>query len=327
MKSTDADPILLTGATGLVGIHLAQDLLNQSKTLTIRGTWHHLEPFWHHERIQYHQADLLNSDQCRQAVQGMGSVVLAAGVTGGSHRLTTSPWQMIRDNLTITMNLLEACHQAKVKRVLFISSATTVYQEESGCLAETDLDLNQEPHPSYLGLGWAMRYLEKQCAFWQREMGLEVIVARLSNVYGPYAKFDPAHSNFVAALVRKAVAQQEPFEIWGNPEVARDLIYATDCAAALTHLLLAPEHPHQVYNVGSGTLVTVGQVTEHILRISGHQPHQRLYQSNRPQVSASRSLNCNRIKDLTGWKPRVSLEEGLAQTLAWWQENQSWWPK
>jgi GDP-L-fucose synthase len=73
--------------------------------------------------------------------------------------------------------------------------------------------MNREPHRAYFGVGWAKRYVEKLCRFWYEKAGLEVIIARSSNIYGPFAKFDAEVSHFVPALLRKAVDKRDPFEV------------------------------------------------------------------------------------------------------------------
>ena len=169
------------------------------------------------------------------------------------------PHGQVTDNLIIDALLLEAMHAEGIRRIIYLSSAT-VYQEFEGCIKEDELDWNQQPHEAYIGVGWAKRFAEKLCWFWHEKYGMEIFVVRCANIYGPYARFDPANSNFIPAIIRKSVKKMDPFEVWGNPEVRRDVIYTEDFAAAVISLLMHDEIKYGVYNLGFGKAVTVGEV-------------------------------------------------------------------
>jgi GDP-L-fucose synthase len=187
--------------------------------------------------------------------------------------------------------------------------------------------MNLDPHPAYFGVGWVQRYLEKLCRFWYEKTGLEVIIARSSNIYGPFAKFDPAFSHFVPALIRKAVDKMDPFEVWGRPEVARDIIYGEDFARAIVMIMECDSLKFDIFNVGSGETTTVGDVASWALDYAQHRPREILYREDRPQTIPSRTLDCSRIRDILGWEPRHSPEEGVRKTAEWWIENKGWWQK
>ena len=157
-------------------------------------------------------------------------------------------------------------------------------------------------------------------------MGMDVKVLRAANIYGPRAPFDPDRSNFVPALIRKAVDRMDPFEVWGSPDVTRDIIFSEDFASAVLAVLTS-ETSHDTFNVASGETVTVGEVVEHALRAAGHVPDEIRYIGDAPQTIRHRSLDISRIQAETGWKPRVSPEEGILLTSQWWDANKETWKK
>jgi len=310
----------------MVGTSIVRHILSEYPVLKVRGTCHSSTPFFQHERLEYVEADLTNRQDCRSAVRGCEAAVMAAAYTGGAASAQSEPHRQTTDNLVMDANLLDACHSERVKRVAFISSAT-VYQDFDGLIAESQLDWGRDPHPSHLGVGWAKRSAEKLCQFWHEKYGMEIIVVRASNVIGPYARFDPRRSNFVPALIRKAVDAMDPFEIWGNPDVKRDIIYSDDFARAVVELLFLKSVKFDTFNVGSGKLISVREAAELALAAAGHRPGEILHNNNGLGTANSRGLDCGKIRSVSGWEPQVSLEEGICRLTRWWTRNRAWWKK
>ncbi len=318
--------IFLAGATGLAGSAIIQHILKKNPDARIRGAYNTTRPFLQDERISYIQADLTKRDECRRAVQGCDFAIMAAASTGGAGDAAFEPHRQVTDNLVMDALMLEAMYFEGVKRVIYLSSAT-VYQEFDGYIKEDDLDWNQSPHKSYVGVGWAKRSAEKLCQFWHEKYGMEIIVVRCANIYGPYAKFDPARSNFIPAIIRKAVDKMEPFEVWGSPDVARDVIFAEDFARAVILCLTSSKIKWDTFNLGFGKTVTVGDVVELSLKYAAHKPIKTVYSQDKPTTIRLRALDCKKIKELLNWEPTCSIDEGIKKTTEWWSENRDTWKK
>lgn len=281
--------------------------------------------FLNDPRVTYVRGDLRRPNDCARMMVGADLAILAAAESGGAQEAATAPWRQVTDNIVMDAVQLEALHKAGVRRAVFVSSAT-VYPETGGYLREEDLDWNQPPAPAYLGIGYAKRAAENLCNFWHEKGGLEVIVARTANIFGPYAKFDPSRANFIPALIRKAVAKQDPFEVWGSPEVARDVIYSDDFGDAIVTLACKCEISYDTFNVGSGKPATVGEVVTHILSAADYQAANVQWQRDRPTTVGFRALDCTKISQL-GWRPKVGLAEGIQRTVNWWQEHKDIWTR
>ncbi len=318
--------IFLAGATGLAGASIMARLTEGYPETRIRAVWHRREPFWRHENVEYVRGDLTSREECRRLVRGCDGAILAAATTGGAQMANSVPWEQVSDNVVMDVQMLHALHLEGVPRAVFVSTAS-VYQNFSGAVREDELDLNQDPHAAHFGVGWAKRYVEKLCRFWYEKTGLEVLVARSANIYGPFDKFEPAVSNFVPALIRKAADKSDPFEVWGSPGVARDIIYGEDFARAIVLMLDDERLKFDIFNVGSGVPTTVGQVVEWSLKQARHHPQRIDYRDDKPVTIPSRSLNCSKIKEQIGWEARCSAEEGIGRTMAWWLNNRNWWNK
>jgi len=323
---SDNQKVFIAGATGLAGSNIIQFILSNNPSIKIKGTYHQTLPFILDSRIEYVQADLTKREDCRMAVKGCDYAILAAAGTGGFHASSKMPYKQVTDNIVMDSLLLEAIYFAGVKRIIYFSSAT-VYQEFDGHIKEDDLDWNKDPHSSYIGVGWAKRSVEKLCQFWHKKYGLEIIIVRASNIFGPFAKFNPAASNFIPAIIKKAVDKMDPFVLWGKPDVTRDVIYSEDFARAIVMLLENEEVIFDTFNVGSGERTTVDDIVSWTLKFVGHTPKKVYYKGNGSPAISFRALDCSKIDQMISWKSRVSIKEGIKKTIEWWIENRNWWNK
>lgn len=319
--------LLIAGGTGLAGTGVLRQLLQTYPDVSIRiphrGT---ADRSVDDVRIEYMRADLTHSEDCARAVAGCECAVLAAAHTGGAKQALDRPWEQVTDNLVMDARLLEALAHEKVRRVVYVSTGSA-YQEFDGAIREEQMDWNADPPSAHFGVGWAKRAAEKLCRFWHHACGMEVLIARLANVYGPRARFNPDTSHFVAALVRKAAAGDDPFVVWGTPDVGRDILYADDFGSAVVAMLEATEVKFDVFNVGSGKLITVDQVAKLALKAAGHRPGKIVYDSASPKTVARRVLDCSKARDVLGWAPAVDPSDGIQRTLDWWRANKDIWQR
>lgn len=318
--------VFIAGATGLAGSAILKQLLIHAPSVSIRALSNQTEPFLINEHIEYVRADLTSPEECRRAVTGCDCAVMAAAKTSGAGVLTTQPWQQINANLFMNATLLQTLAEAGVKRLVMVGSAS-LYQNFEGYIREDQLDLNQDPPEAYMGVGWVTRYIEKLCAFWQRQSGLDIVMVRASNIFGPYSRFNPQTSNFIPALIRKAVDRLDPFEVWGSPDVTRDVIYADDFARAVVMLLEREDICFDVFNIGSGVITTVGDVLGWALKYAGHTPSRIVYNDERPSTIPFRALDCSKAHDVLGWTPEYTVEQGIENTVEWWKEYKDRWTK
>ncbi len=308
----------------MAGTAILGELLGSHPGLTVRASWCGTPPFLARDRrVEWIRADLTDAESCRRLARGCDLAVMAAAVSAGAAGHANQPWRQVTDNLVMNARLLEAVHRAGVGRAVWIGSATC-YQNAEGDLREEDLDGNADPPAAWFGVGWVARSVEKLCEFWHRQ-GLEVVVARTANIYGPFARFDPATSNFIPAIVRKAVERDEPFVVWGSPDVTRDVIFTGDFARGVAAMLADRRVPFGIFNLGSGEGVTVGEVVERSLEHAGHRPARVEWRQDRPTTVMRRVLDCRKLRDTLGWSPRITLDEGIEQTVRWWTENKDGW--
>ena len=318
--------MFVAGGAGMAGSAIVEALLNRRPEGRIRATYRSTPPATSDDRVEHLSLDLLDKQTLTDALRGCEAAVLAASESGGIQMLSEEPWRQVRPNLVLAATWLEALHDAGVGRAVFIGSAV-VYQPFDGAIREDALDLNHDPAPEAFGVGWVMRATEKLCEFWERAAGLEIVRVRAANIYGPRARFDPARSNFIPALIRKVVDRQDPLDVWGSPEVTRDVIYSADFGEAIARLLDAPGAGGKVFNVGSGRAVSVGEVVKTLLQIADYEG--RAWCTRRPlrrRRATGRSIATACVAELQ-WMPATSLEDGLRETLRWWRANRTTWQR
>ena len=317
--------VFLAGSTGLVGTAILKRLLATSPDTFVTASRHtDVGPWIRDPRVEYVSGDLRSLDTCRQMARGCDCAIMAAAYTGGAGLVNAFPWMHVKENLWLNLQMLEAFQLERLPRIVLIGSAT-LYQDCDGLVSESDLDMNQDPPPAYMGYGWAARFIENMCRFLHDKFAMHIVIARAANVFGPYARFNPATSNVIPALIRKAVDKMDPFEVWGNPSVTRDVIYSEDFAEAIVRLSDRDEGGFEVFNVGSGERTTIDQIVKWALESAGHEPRAITYLQDRPTTMKDRALDCSKIRSALNWAPRHTIEEGIAKTTQWWIENQSSW--
>jgi GDP-L-fucose synthase len=307
--------ILVAGGNGLIGSHTVQALLDRGAQ--VRATVHSKPPVVKDDRIDYLSCDLTKREECAAAVAGMDYVILCAANTSGAAMITQKPIVHITTNLLINSQVLEAACLGGVERLLFVSS-TTVYPAVTYPVKEEE-GFKGEPHSSYMGVGWMKRYIEKLAEFYHERYDLKIALIRPTNIYGPYDKFDFATSHVLPALIRRAVEQQNPFEVWGDGSAVRDFIYVSDLVEALL-LALEKNATGKPINIGSGRAVTIKEAVELILELTGNRAEIK-YDPTKPTTIPFRMVDLTQQREVLGFQPKVSFEEGLQRTIAWYRST------
>jgi GDP-L-fucose synthase len=321
-----SETICVAGASGMTGRAIIEEL--EAWEGEVRATYFSQLPSDLPQRpgLRWIAADLRRRKDCLQVLEGCSCAIHVAAITGGSVASQKNPWDQVTDNLVMGAEFLHACHEAAVKRVILVGSATC-YAPSLVPHREVDLDLNQDPYAAHFGIGWVTRSLEKLGAFWHHKTGLEIIHVRAANIFGPYAPFDPGRANFIPALISKAAQQQDPFQVFGEPGVVRDVIFSKDFARYIVALLQTKNWGYAIINLGSGRETTVDQVVQWCLLHSGHRPSHVEYTGISAPATRYRVLDCEKLLQVVGQVDLIGIEKGIALTTGWFKENQSLWKR
>ncbi len=312
--------VLVCGGAGLIGSFIARELLQRGAAVTIvdnlsSGVLDNIEDI--RDDAEVLVADLRDPAICDAAARGKDVVFQLAANMGGIGYITSIGAEIMRDSAGININMLEAARSANVERY-FYSSSACVYpeyrqtDEHVTALKEEDA-YPAEPDQFY---GWEKLFTEKLCEAYQKDYGMCIRVARFHNVFGPvYTGFDKAKGKAPCHLIMKAIQHPDsPFDIWGDGEQTRSFLYIDDCIKGVLRLV-ASDHGRPI-NIGSDRLVTINQLADIVIHISG-KTIVPTHDLTKPQGVRGRNADLTRVRQVLGWEPEVTLEEGLRRTYEW----------
>ena len=306
--------IFVAGGTGLVGGNLVSRLEKEGADFSA-SCFRTLPTF---ALDRYQKVDFTDAEQTIRALEGTESLVIAAAMTFGVKKMSENPTDAILPNLKIVGHLLEAARYHKIRRVVFLGSGT-VYQEADRPVREDELDLNLPPFGLYFGIGHVSRYLEQLCRFYARQHRIEIGILRVANIYGPHDHFDEHRSHVIPALIKRAVNGENPFRVWGSPDVIRDFIYVEDVVEAILNMLKTGIRPEPL-NLGSGVGVRIGDLVETVVEACGHSVRP-IFDQKAPTAIPYRVLDASKFVTLYGPAARTSLSEGIRRTVEWYRKS------
>ena len=303
--------ILVTGASGLIGSNLIQRL-KDIPDVNLRITCHKkvLGSFFEFETIR---TDLLDQTACDVITLDTDIVFHCAANSSGAATQIESPLSLIRDNLLMNLNILEACQKNGVKKIIWLAS-TTGYPEGDHPMREEEMFIG-DPYSKYFAVGWMKRYTEKLCQAYVTYNPMTCIILRPTNVYGPNDKIDPKRSHVIASLIRKTIECQTPIEIWGTGMDIRDVLYVDDMIDAMILAAEKIDGFHQI-NIGYGKSFTILEFLRMIQTVSGQfLPHKLI--PTGPQMIPVRRVDISKAKDVLDWSPKIDIMEGIQRTYNW----------
>ena len=300
--------VLLTGGAGFIGSHTGCELLKRGHTLTVLDN---LDPYYDTDikranleemgkfgEYEFIEGDILDRKLLKETTERNDlDLILHLAAQPGIRSSLRDPFKTYRTNIEGTINILDAAVRSGISRVINASSSSVYgnnvslpFQEAGPC----------EPASPY---GISKKTAEDYCRVFSDIHGLNVVSLRYFTVYGPRIRPDLAVYRFTDRARRG-----EPIEIYGTGEQTRDLTYINDVVKA--NMMLLDHDGSGIYNVGTGSSVTVNELAEKIISISGSGSdilHGEPLKGEAYHTLASVDLIGKEI----GWKPSVSLDEGL----------------
>lgn len=308
--------ILITGGGGFIGSHLAKYLYEQGHYVRIADIKFddYIKTPYYSEKLK---ADLRVLNNCLEATSGMDKVYNLAANMGGIGYITSVFADIMHDNILINTFMIEAAIKNKVKRYLFSSSACVYpnYKQtnsEAPALKEDDA-YPADPNEAY---GWEKLFTEELIKSYQKDYRFESRIVRYHNIYGPEGTYQGGKEKAPAALSRKVVEAPNPgtLEVWGDGEATRSFCYVDDCVRG-TIALMESDYDKPL-NIGSDRLISINDLADMIIRISGKKITKK-HNLSAPEGVKGRNADLTLVRKVLGWEPAVSLEDGLARTYKW----------
>jgi len=248
-------------------------------------------------------------------------VFMAAAKVGGILANTTYPADFIHDNLAVETGVIEAAARSGVRKLLFLGSSCIYPKLAPQPIREESL-LTGPLEPTNQWYAIAKIAGIKLAQAYRAQYGLNAISLMPTNLYGPGDNFDLESSHVLPALIRKtheALRAGAPeIIVWGSGTPRREFLHVDDLADAAVFLMLAYDTA-EIINVGTGTDVTIRELAEMIRRAAGY-TGKIVFDSSKLDGTPRKLLDVSRLTAL-GWKPRVALADGIAETWRWYVEN------
>lgn len=310
--------ILIGGAGGFIGGHLASTLLKRGHTVRavdIKPIEEWYQSFPDAENLVL---DLREKENCHQAAESCDEVYNLAADMGGMGFIENNK-ALCMISVLINTHLLMAARDKGVNRY-FYSSSACVYNAERQM--DTDNPGLKEPdaYPAMPedGYGWEKLFSERMCRHFREDFGLTTRMTRFHNVYGPHGTYDGGREKAPAAISRKVIQAlldgTKKIFIWGDGKQTRSFMYIDDCIEGIYKIMYSDiEEP---LNLGSSEMVTINELVDIVEEIADVKL-ERKYQLDAPKGVRGRNSDNTLIQSLLHWEPSISLHEGMRKTYEW----------
>jgi GDP-L-fucose synthase len=295
--------IFVAGHKGLAGSAIVRNLQKQGYTNIVTKNKSDLDL-----RSQSEVVDFFKSESIEYIFD-------AAAKVGGIHANYTYPAEFIYDNLMIQTNLIDSAYRSGVKKFLFLGSVC-IYPKFAPLPIVEDCLMTGFLEPTNEAYAIAKIAGIKMCQAYRKQYGFNAISLMPTNLYGPGDNYHPENSHVMAAMIRRFVEAKnnnlEEVVCWGDGSPKREFLYSDDLATACI-LAMQNYDEYEIMNVSTGEEVSIKQTAETVAKVVGYSGN-ITWDTTKPNGTIKRPLHIEKIKNL-GWKPEVSLESGIAESI------------
>jgi GDP-L-fucose synthase len=247
-------------------------------------------------------------------------IINAAAKVGGIRANDSHPVQFLSENLTIQANLMRAAHEAKVEKFVFLGSSC-IYPRDCPQPIKEEYLLSGPLEPTNSAYAVAKIAGIELVNSYRKEFGYKWISLMPTNLYGPRDNYNLDSSHVLPALVRRFVEAQESgvkeLILWGDGTPLREFLHVDDLARAV--YLVTQSYDSSLHlNIGTGEEITIMELATKIATAAGFQG-EIMWDKSSPSGTPRKVLDVSRIKAL-GWRPRITLDDGIASTIKWYRE-------
>ncbi|MCS6864129.1 MAG: GDP-L-fucose synthase [Gemmataceae bacterium] len=302
--------ILITGGGGFLGRHVLAELRQI-------GCVHLFAP----RRAEY---DLTNADAVRRVLEWSRPdvVIHLAAVVGGIGANRRYPGTFLYDNLMMGVQLIEACRRRGLEKFVCIGTICAYPKYTPVPFKEDDL-WNGYPEETNAPYGLAKKMLLAQLQAYRQEFNFPGVYVLPVNLYGPWDNFDLQTSHVIPALIRKCVEAQaygqSEVPVWGTGQATREFLYVADAARGIRLAAEKLESPEPV-NLGSGHEISIAHLAQKIAEQVGYRGR-LVFDPTQPDGQPRRCLDTSRAKQWLGFEATTTLDQGLAETIAWYRST------
>jgi GDP-D-mannose 3', 5'-epimerase len=307
--------VLVTGAGGFIGHHLVKYL--KGLGYWVRGVDLKHPEYESSPADEFEILDLRRWDACLQATRGIEEVYNLAANMGGIGFIEHNKAVIMHDNVLINVHMLEAARLNHITRYLYTSSACIYpgYLQKSADVTPLKEE-HAYPADAEDGYGWEKLFSERQCRHYYEDYGLETRVVRFHNIFGPLGTYDGGREKSPAAICRKIAlaAHGGEIEVWGDGLQTRSYCFVDDCVEGIYRLMRSDYR--EPLNLGQDRMISINELVDMVAN-AAHKTVTRRHNLSAPQGVRGRNSDNTRLRQVMGWEPQISLEEGLRRTYQW----------
>ena len=300
--------ILLTGGGGFLGGHV-------KRALAEAGARHVFAP-------RRREFDLTSAAEIHRLFEQVRPQIMihAAAVVGGIGANMLEPGRFFYENVIMGVQLIEAARQHALEKTVVLGTICAYPKFTPIPFREDDL-WNGYPEETNAPYGIAKKALLVQCQSYRQQYGMNAIFLLPVNLYGPCDNFDPQSSHVIPALIRRCLearaAGAREIVLWGDGTPTREFLYASDAARGIVLATQQYDKPEPV-NLGSGREISIRDLAELIARLTKFTGAIR-WDTTKPNGQPRRCLDVTRAEREFGFRAATSFEQGLAETIAWYE--------
>ncbi len=307
---------LVTGGAGFIGSHLAERLLGDGHEVLVldnysTGRRQNLDFLKDNPKLKIHEADISNFSAIEPYFSGIDWVFHIAALADIVPSIQ-NPLSYHKSNVDGTVNVMEASHKHEIKRVVYAASSSCYGIPDSYPTPETSEIRPQYPYALTKNLG------EQIVMHWGQIYKIPAIALRFFNVYGPRSRTSGTYGAVFGVFLAQKL-KNKPFTVVGDGKQTRDFTFVTDIVDACVTAAASKIHS-DVFNAGTGKPVSVNRIVELLGGVPTHIP-------KRPGEPDCTHADISKISKTLGWKPKVSIEEGVAvllKNIDYWREAPVW---
>ena len=308
---------VVTGGAGFIGSNTVDELVRRGETVVVlddlsSGKEENLAEI--RSKISFIKGSITDLEAVRKAMQSADYVLHLAARTSVP-RSVKDPLDTNKINVEGTLNVLLAARDAKVKRVVFAASSSAYGETPTLPKVET---MQPEPISPY---GVAKYAGELYAQMFGRVYGLENVSLRYFNIFGPRQDPDSPYSGVLAKFCTAFLEKTQP-SVFGDGEQSRDFTYVENAVAANLLACEAPNASGKVFNVGTGTRITLNQTLALLANLTGNELETK-YEPPRDGDIRDSQADITQAREFLNYEPLVSFEEGLRRTVEWYREAQA----
>ncbi|MEM5806066.1 MAG: NAD-dependent epimerase/dehydratase family protein [Candidatus Aenigmatarchaeota archaeon] len=310
---------LVTGGAGFIGHKVVEKLLEKNYFVRVvdnlsKGEAKNLEKHFSNPNFEFVKTDLLNLEAAKQVMEGCDICFHLAAKIGGIGYFHKYPATILRDNNVLTLNIFEAARDSNTK-IVYVSSSMVFERTNQFPTPETAVDTSPPPLTAY---GFSKLVGEYIARAYNAEFGIQFVIGRPFNAYGPgeIPGDFVGYAHVIPDLVKKILSGQYPLQILGSGEQIRCYTYVDDIAEGL--VLIGEKAKNDDFNIADPRPTSVKELTDILWKICGRKEELKFEHVEPFEFDVQKRIpDISKIQKKFGWKPKVSLEEGLKITVEW----------